>query len=99
MRLVRAFSDREIQLKLGSSTNPQKKDSNEFAQFIDGINCMSRLYDDMLSTPKEEVQSIQANLTQLSERISQLKQTRDSRKDHYDKYIEECTKQKEQRTT
>lgn len=51
----------------------------------------------MLSTPKEEKQSIEANLTQLSERITQLKQTRDQKKDQYDKYIEECTKQKEQR--
>jgi len=96
-KLVRAFSEQENHLKLLSSTH--KKDSNEFGFFMDTINNMGNLYETMLSTPKEEVQSIQANLSQLSERISQLKQMRDQKKDQYDKYIEECTKQKEQRQT
>ena len=71
LKLIREFSNPELALKLQSTHF--KKDSNEFGYFIDTIEGMCELYDTMLSTPKEEVQSIQANLSQLSERISQLK--------------------------
>ena len=55
-KLVREFSAEEYMLKLKAST--LKKDSPEFSSFILTMSEMSKLYEIMLSTPKEEVQSI-----------------------------------------
>jgi hypothetical protein len=92
MKIMRAFTDREMQLKL---TSFLKMQSSEFAAFNDSFHCMQRLYTVKLNTPQEEVKSIKANLTLLKEKITKLEHQRTVKKDAYDKYCEECSKSKE----
>lgn len=51
-----------------------------------------------LNTPLEDVNSIKDNLKQLKEKTETLTDHRNSKKDQYDKYVEECNKSKELRT-
>lgn len=56
LKLVREFSIEENMLKLKASN--LKKESLEFNSYIKSFDDLEKLYDIMLSTPKEEVQSI-----------------------------------------
>ena len=56
LKLVREFSIEENMLKLKASN--LKKESLEFNSYIKTFDDLEKLYDIMLSTPKEEVQSI-----------------------------------------
>jgi len=91
IKLVRAFMDRENQLKLKAYEHK----SNEFTAFMDTMVNMQKLYQTKLCTPQEEVKSIKANLNLLKEKIERLKTVRTQKKDAYDKYCEECSKSKE----
>ena len=90
-KLIRAFSDREMALKL----QQYQTKSSEFSAFVDSFQNMQRLYTVKLNTPQEEVKSIKANLSLLKEKISKLEHLRGQKKDAYDQYCEECSKSKE----
>jgi len=53
--------------------------------------------DTKLNTPLEEVNSIRENLKHLQTKTQNLKDLRDTKKDAFLKYCEECSKSKEQR--
>lgn len=50
-----------------------------------------------LYTPKEDVDAVRKNQKILQDRVNNLRDQFDSKKDAYDKYVQECEKQKELR--
>jgi len=92
-KLVRAFSNRENQLKLKA----YEQKSAEFNAFQDSILQLQKLFTYKLNTPLEDVNSIKDNLKQLKEKTETLTDHRNSKKDQYDKYVEECNKSRELR--
>jgi hypothetical protein len=92
-KLIRAFSNRENQLKLKA----YEQKSAEFNAFQDSILQLQKLFTYKLNTPLEDVNSIKDNLKQLKEKTETLTDHRNSKKDQYDKYVEECNKSRELR--
>ena len=50
-----------------------------------------------LTTPLEELRSIEENTKYLEEKTENLRDVKDSKEDNYKKYCEECSKSKESR--
>ena len=92
-KLIRAFGNRENQLKLKA----YEQKSAEFNAFQDSILQLQKLFTYKLNTPLEDVNSIKDNLKQLKEKTETLTDHRNSKKDQYDKYVEECNKSRELR--
>lgn len=93
-KLMRAFAKRENQLLLEKSFNVKSQD---FTKFNETIANLEKLYESYMTTPLEEVNSVKNQLKQLEGKVTQLNETRDSKKDQLDKHIEECNKSKEVR--
>jgi hypothetical protein len=93
-KLLRAFSKRENQLLLEKSFNVKSQD---FTKFNETITNLERLYESYMTTPLEEVNSVKSQLKQLESKVSDLNNSRDTKKDQLDKHIEECNKSKEVR--
>lgn len=75
LKLIRAFSTKENQLKL--KTYEQK--SNEMETFKLTFADLENLYEQKLSTPLEEVNSIIENLKILKTRVKRLKELRETK--------------------
>lgn len=93
-KLLRAFSKKENQLLLDKGYNVKSAD---FLKFNETMANLERLYDSYMTTPLEEVNSIKNQLNQLGKKVTELNETRDSKRDQLDKHIEECNKSKEVR--
>ena len=93
-KLIRAFSNRENQLKLKA----YEQRSTDFNAFNESFENLKELYRNKLNTPLEDVNSIKDNLKLLKEKTETLTDLRNSKKDQYDKYVEECNKSKELRS-
>jgi hypothetical protein len=85
--LVRHFQAPQQQLKLKASLGEQR--SAEFATLIESFENMKKLWWTKLTTPLEEVNSIKEQLKSLEDRTKKLKEMRDQKKDHLQKYQEE----------
>lgn len=96
-KLLRAFSKKENQLLL--SDKAYKQASPDFIKFNETIENLELLYESYMTTPLEEVVSVKAQLKELESKVQTLSETRDSRRDQLDKYVEECNKSKEGRVT
>ena len=92
-KLIRAFSNRENQLKIKA----YEQKSVDFNGYIESFAQLQKLYTYKLNTPLEDVNSIKDNLKLLKEKTETLTDLRNSKKDQYDKYVEECNKSKELR--
>mmetsp|Transcript_32111 Transcript_32111/g.49108 ORF Transcript_32111/g.49108 Transcript_32111/m.49108 type:complete len:285 (-) Transcript_32111:167-1021(-) len=90
-KLMRAFTDQEKQLKLKSFEHK----SSEFAAFSESFGRLERLMEIRVTTPMEEVNSIRENLRHLQTKTQNLTELRDTKKDAYLKYMEECSKSKD----
>ena len=71
--------------------------SNDFAAYMETMGKLDELMKFKLYTTKDEVDSVKKNQRILEERVTKLKEQYDSKKDAYDKYVEECSKSKELR--
>ena len=74
-----------------------KVNSSEFSAFMDTIDQLKKLMEYKLYTPKDEVDTIRRNQKVLQDKVQKLEEQYDQKKDHYDKYCEECSKSKELR--
>lgn len=92
--LVRHFLQSQMQLKLKAMADSR---SNEFAGFIEAFESLKALWWTKLTTPLEEETSIKDQLRMLQSRTQKLKEIRDQKKEHLQKYEEESKEQKEQR--
>lgn len=90
-KLIRTFSDRELQLKL----KQYETKSDDFNEYFRTFASLKELYGNKLNTPLEEVNSIKENLKNTQVKQQKAQETRDTKKDSFDKYIEECNKSKE----
>jgi len=72
--------------------------STDFNAFNESFENLKELYRNKLNTPLEDVNSIKDNLKLLKEKTETLTDLRNSKKDQYDKYVEECNKSKELRS-
>jgi len=93
-KLIRTFSDKEMQLKLKSY---EVHKSDEFNEYLKTFQDLRKLYGNKLNTPLEEVNSIRENLKLYQMKHEKALDDRDTKKDSYDKYVEECNKTKESR--
>ena len=91
-KLIREFTSRENLLKLKSFGDVK---SAEFVGFQEGFTSLQTLYNTKLTTPLEEVNAITSNKGMLKTKINKLSELYQSKKDQYDKYLEECSKSKE----
>lgn len=71
--------------------------SADFTAFMDAYQRLNKLMDIRLTTPLVEVNSIKENLKHLQSKTHDLQEMRDSKKDAFLKYQEECSKSKEMR--
>lgn len=92
-KLIRTFADKEMQLKL----KQYETKSDDFNEYFKTFENLKSLYGQKLNTPLEEVNSIKENLKMYQIKQQKALETRDTKKDSFDKYVEECTKSKEQR--
>lgn len=92
-KLIRMFSNKEMQLKL----KQYETKSDEFNEYLRTFEKLKMLYGNKLNTPLEEVNSIKENLKNTQVKQQKALETRDTKKDSFDKYVEECNKSKEQR--
>ena len=93
LRLIREFSKEENKQKL----KHYAQTSAEMESFKKTFSDLQELYEQKLSTPLEEVNSINENLKIMRTRVTKLKEIKESKQDAFDKYCEECAKSKEQR--
>jgi len=75
LKLMRAFGTRENQLKL----KQYETKSTEIEGLRDTFKEVQKLYDYKLSTPLEEVNSINENLKIMVQRVKRLKELRESK--------------------
>lgn len=68
--------------------------SNEYAGFIDAFEQLKTLWWAKLTTPLEEENSIKDQLNLLKQKTQKLREIRDSKKEHLQKYEEETREQK-----
>lgn len=94
-KLMRAFSKKENQLLLADKA--YKTASPDFIKFNETIDNLELLFESYMTTPLEEVVSVRAQLKELEQKVQTLSETRDSKRDQLDKYVEECNKSKEGR--
>lgn len=92
-KIVRTFTSKEMQLKLKQYDTK----SDDFNDYFKTFENLKSLYGNKLNTPLEEVNSIKENLKNTQVKQQKALETRDTKKDSFDKYIEECNKSKEQR--
>jgi hypothetical protein len=90
-KIIREFTPKEMQLRLKQYENK----SDDFNEYLKTFENLKMLYGNKLNTPLEEVNSIKENLKNTQLKQSKALETRDTKKDSFDKYIEECNKSKE----
>jgi hypothetical protein len=90
-KLIRTFTPKEMQLKL----KQYESKSDDFNDYLKTFENLKMLYGNKLNTPLEEVNSIKENLKNTQVKQQKAQETRDTKKDSFDKYIEECNKSKE----
>jgi len=73
-----------MQLKLKASLGETR--SSEFAALIESFEQMKSLWWTKLTTPLEEMNSIKEQLMILQSRTQKLKEIRDQKKEHLQKY-------------
>lgn len=83
-----------MQLKLKGAYN---NTSQEFTAFIDQFASLQELMTSKLNTPMEEVKAIAQSRKVLTTKTQKLQDLRDTKKEAYDKQIEDCSKSKELR--
>jgi hypothetical protein len=94
--LVRHFQvNPQLQLKLKQSMGDQRL--SEYSQLIESFEQMKSLWWTKLTRPLEEENSIQEQLRILDSRTKKLREIRDQKKEHLQKYEEESREQKAQR--
>ena len=64
---------------------------------MDCVGQLDKLLQFKLFTPKEEVDAIKKNQKILEDKGNKLKEQYDTKKDAYDKYVEECNNSKQMR--
>ena len=94
--LVRHFQvNPQLQLKLKQTIGDQRL--AEYSQMIESFEQMKSLWWTKLTRPLEEENSIQEQLRILDSRTKKLREIRDQKKEHLQKYEEESREQKAQR--
>ena len=93
IKLIRAFSNRENQLKLKAYEHK----SGEFAAYVDQFSNLQELMTSKLNTPLEEVTAIKDSRKILIKKTQNLQDLRNTKKEAYDKQMEDCGKSKESR--
>ena len=92
--LVRQFQDPKMQLKLKTFGETR---STDYAALQESFEQMKNLWWTKLTTPLEEVNSIKEQLRILQSRTQKLREIRDQKKEHLQKYEEESKEQRAQR--
>lgn len=93
IKLIRIFSDHENQLKLKAYEHK----SGEFSAFVAQFADLQELMTSKLNTPMEEVNAIKESRKILIKKTQNLQDLRNTKKEAYDKQMEDCGKSRESR--
>ena len=95
LKLVRIFSRKEMRDKLIKEFGVQKQ--NEIIQFNEQFSELKKLWTFKLTTPLEEVLSVQEQLNKLKTTTTALKETLRTKEDSFQKFQQAAREQREQR--